>query len=230
MIRRRLPWQTLALILGGSFGWFCMSWPWPLAIAALGFWPAALVDNGRSMHWLLGADRDLWRWWTPALLHFSLSHWLFNSLALLHLGGLLERRLKPVWYAGLCALGIAVSNAAQGAWSQPHLFGGLSGLIFALIGTYGLLEWRGFGQLQPLGRGFYAFSGLWLILGFTPVFSSLLGVNVANGAHVGGLMVGVFAGAALALIPPLAHAFRSPSATSLNLAEVDTKPHDSPRD
>jgi len=129
---------------------------------------------------------QLWRWFTPALLHFSPLHILFNLLWWWYLGGPVERRLGSGKLFTLAVVSALVSNWGQAIFSGIY-FGGLSGVVYALMGYVWLT-----GELKPerqlsLPRGLMVFSIVWLVLGYFDVF----GLAIANAAHVFGLILGL---------------------------------------
>ena len=79
--------------------------------------------------------------------------------------------------------------------SGPGLFGGMSGVVFGLLGHS--LVWS---RVVParntgLSSGIYIFMLLYLVVGFTGAID-LLGLgSLANGAHLGGLLGGLVTGA-----------------------------------
>jgi GlpG protein len=126
-----------------------------------------------------------WRLITPALLHFSILHITFNLIWWLDLGGAIER-LQSSWrLLGLALVVAAVSNLAQFLASGP-LFGGLSGVVYGLLGYVWL-----WGRWRP-GEGLSVSTSIallmvgWLLLCWT----GLLG-PVANIAHLAGLATGL---------------------------------------
>jgi len=79
-----------------------------------------------------------------------------------------------------------VSNWGQAIFSGIY-FGGLSGVVYALMGYVWLT-----GELKPerqlsLPRGLMVFSIVWLVLGYFDAF----GLAIANAAHVFGLILGL---------------------------------------
>lgn len=136
----------------------------------------------------LFAGGEPWRVLTPVLLHFGGVHLVFNMLWWWILGGMIER-YQSSFQLAMLTLGIGlVSNAAQYYVSGPN-FGGLSGVIYGLIGylwLYGLVNPRGGYQLRPAIVNFML---VWLVLGFT----GLVG-PVANTAHLSGLVAGLVIG------------------------------------
>ncbi len=136
---------------------------------------------------------ELWRLFTPILLHFGFLHLIFNSFWLLDLGGVIERFQGSRQFAGFVLLCALVSNVAQLQLGGSPLFGGLSGIIYALVGY---LWARGrFDPLSPIGapRQLMTFFIVWLVLGFTGVLGGVAG-PVANYCHLGGLLAGAVYG------------------------------------
>ncbi|HIP76649.1 MAG TPA: rhomboid family intramembrane serine protease GlpG, partial [Psychromonas hadalis] len=123
-----------------------------------------------------------WRFITPAFLHFSMLHIVFNLLWWWQLGGVVEKQHgKQRLLLILLFAGIA-SNIAQFYLVSPY-FGGLSGVVYALVGYCWL-----YGQLNKNSRvilpnSMFLFLLAWLALGFVDI----LPVNVANYAHLVGL-------------------------------------------
>jgi len=85
-----------------------------------------------------------------------------------------------------------ISNVAQLYDSGPY-FGGLSGVIYGLFGIAAIVGWQRPGHPLFLPNGLMIFMLVWLALGYT----DLLWVNVANTAHLTGLLSGLLVGAAL---------------------------------
>lgn len=129
---------------------------------------------------------QLWRWFSHALLHFSLLHILFNLMWFWYLGGALEKRLGSGKLFVIMLISALLSGWMQAKFSGV-LFGGLSGVVYALMG-YSWLR----GERDPdsgifLQRGLMAFAVLWLLVGYFGWF----GLSIANAAHVTGLLVGL---------------------------------------
>jgi GlpG protein len=129
---------------------------------------------------------QLWRLVTPIFIHFNLMHLFFNASAVFVLGGMIEER-RGTWRLGLMALALAIiSNMAEYEYSHNANFGGLSGVAFGLFGYLWMKT------LFDPKAGFYldtvtiAMVLVWFFLCFTPAVG-----NIANGAHVGGLLSGM---------------------------------------
>lgn len=129
---------------------------------------------------------DVWRYFTHALMHFSVMHILFNLLWWWYLGGIVEKRLGSGKLIVITLISALLSGYVQHKFSGPW-FGGLSGVVYALMG-YAWLR----GERDPesgiyLQRGLITFALIWLIAGWFDLF----GMSIANGAHVTGLAVGL---------------------------------------
>jgi len=141
--------------------------------------------GGFQLTWLALPWAEPWRFITPVLVHFGFLHILFNALWLKDLGRVIELRHGPVYLASFVLVSGALSNVAQFEIVHSPMFGGLSGVVYGLLG----LIWLG-GKLRPeLGYGLtpatVQFMLLWLVMGFIGNF------GVANYCHLGGLAVGV---------------------------------------
>ncbi len=134
-------------------------------------------------------DWQAWRYVTPAFIHFSVVHLVFNLLWWWYLGGQIEQRLGSGKLFILLIVGAALPNIAEFFASGPR-FGGLSGVVYALLG-YSWLRAR----LQPdcglaMPPALMGFMLVWLVLGFL----DMLGTPTANMAHLVGLLVGLAQG------------------------------------
>ena len=121
----------------------------------------------------------------PAFFHFSWLHIVFNTMWWWQLGGSIEKALGKATLINILLLSAIVSNVGQYLVSGSN-FGGLSGVVYALVG---FVWW--FGYLAPerglsLSKPLVGFLLFWLVLGFV----DLLPVNVANTAHLLGLISG----------------------------------------
>ena len=127
---------------------------------------------------------QVWRLITPIFLHFNLLHILFNLLWLRDLGGALEPRIGTLKLMVMVLSIAAVSNVAQYAISGPS-FGGMSGIVYALLGYIWIK-----GKLDP-GAGMALHPSTvtmmlaWFVLGFTGM------LHIANTVHAVGLGMGM---------------------------------------
>ncbi|MBY6064016.1 rhomboid family intramembrane serine protease [Pseudidiomarina sediminum] len=136
-----------------------------------------------------------WRLLTPALLHFSLLHFLFNVFWWWYLGGRFERTYGSV-YLVLALVACAVFSNVMQFWVSGPYFGGLSGVVYGLFGIAVIVAWQRPQHPLYLPIGLIGFMLVWLLLGYT----DLLWVSVANTAHSAGLIAGLIFGLALRLI------------------------------
>jgi GlpG protein len=171
-------------------------------ISYLAFMPFDVVGRQAVFFQL---DGQYWRLVTPAFLHFGWLHITFNCLWLWEFGGRIERVLGS-WNM-LCMLLViaAVSNVSQHLYSGPALFGGMSGVVYGLLGFSWIAP-----MLQPRWRlrpapAIIAFMVGWLLLCMTGVMGILGAGAVANAAHVGGLLCGGLLGLVLGLMSRLQH-------------------------
>lgn len=129
---------------------------------------------------------DVWRYFTHALMHFSVMHILFNLLWWWYLGGIVEKRLGTGKLVVITIISALLSGYVQHKFSGPW-FGGLSGVVYALMGYVWLRGERDPESGIYLQRGLITFALIWLIAGWFDLF----GMSIANGAHVTGLVVGL---------------------------------------
>jgi GlpG protein len=167
----------------------------------LGFFPLSVDPTNLSGG--LDAIRrgEVWRLITPMFLHFGLAHLLFNMWAILALGTLIEYCRGARTLLILTLVSAVASNVGQYLFDvnftqQLVEFGGISGVAFALFGYIWMK-----GELEPhqgmrLHPSSVRIMLLWLVLGFTGVLGRAVGLNLANGAHLVGLVVGVLFGLA----------------------------------
>src|SRR5688572_5804266 len=154
---------------------------------------------GLELNWLGLPWHQPWRLVTPALLHFNLLHILFNLLWLRILGSIIELHHGARTLALITLLAAALPNILQLEVAQNPMFGGMSGVVYGMLG----LVWMR-GRLDPqvgyaLSPGSVQFMLIWLALGFLGEFARGMGmteiVGIANWCHLGGLLVGMAWGA-----------------------------------
>ncbi len=135
--------------------------------------------------------RQFWRLLTPAFLHFGIAHLAFNLLGLWIFGAPIEGGRGSLRFALLLVVSAVCSHLAQFQATAATNFGGLSGAVYGLVGY--LLIWN----LGNAHRGLivhYPLLGLmlvWMLLGFSGLLDLLLGIRMANFAHLGGFLAGV---------------------------------------
>ncbi|MCB5161878.1 rhomboid family intramembrane serine protease [Marinomonas algarum] len=152
------------------------------------------VRNGQIYFFTLSQvteKQEYWRFFTPALLHFSVMHLVFNTLWVWDIGSKLEQRLGSlIWSLGVLAIAVT-SNLLQYQISGYPLFGGLSGVVYGLIGFAWLVPLLNRRWPTLVSKPLMVFFALWLLVGYTP-FPEMLGLgSIANTAHTIGLISGL---------------------------------------
>ncbi|WP_028772000.1 rhomboid family intramembrane serine protease GlpG [Shewanella waksmanii] len=132
---------------------------------------------------------QFWRVFTPSLMHFSALHIIFNLLWWWYLGGKIENRIGLAPLAIILVVAGTLPNIVQYYMTGPN-FGGLSGVVYAVFGYTWIMGTRAPQCGISLPRAYVGFMLVWLVLGFTDMF----GLSIANGAHLGGLLVGMLQG------------------------------------
>ncbi len=137
---------------------------------------------------------QVWRLWTPMLIHFGLIHITFNLLWLWEIGRRIELRQGSARLINIVMISALVSNGVQHLMSGEVLFGGMSGVVYGLLGY--ALVWSRLRPAQSFGlpNGIYVFMLIWLALGFSGLIDVLGFGSIANGAHLGGLVAGAGVG------------------------------------
>jgi len=139
---------------------------------------------------------EVWRLVTPIFFHMNILHILFNCWWMIAEGTMIEVARGTLRLAILVLVSAVLSNVGQYIYMDQanpeglHLFGGLSGVVYALFGYLWMK-----GQYEPeqgmiLHPNTITTMLLWLVLCMT----GWLG-PIANAAHVVGLLVGVAFGA-----------------------------------
>ena len=189
-----------------------------IVFAALVAWLTGLGDNimsalfmyvdPRHHEWQTFAQRldalsatlaggQIWRLISPDFLHFSVMHILFNAVMLWFLASQVEWMDGRGRFLALFLVTSLLSNTLQYLVSGP-LFGGLSGVVYGVLGYCWLSQ-----QRRPRFQfppALVTFALVWMIIGFTPV-PVWLGIGrMANEAHLGGFLGGLLM--ALLMSPP----------------------------
>jgi len=184
---------TLALIACSVVGFLLIYLPVPVNWPGyLTFTPFQLV-NGKPVFQSMGSE--YWRLVTPAFLHFGWLHIVFNSLWLWELGNKVERVMGHLNMFLLFLVIATVSNVSQFAFGGPGLFGGMSGVVYGLLGFSWVAP-----MLQPAWRiqptpTLMLFMVGWLVICMVGLVQVLGFGAIANAAHLGGLVCGAALGA-----------------------------------
>lgn len=141
-----------------------------------------------------------WRLWSPMLLHFGFLHLAMNMMWYWELGRRIEYQQGWLFLLLLTLFAALVSNASQFMFSDAALFGGLSGVLYAVLGHCWIYQ-----RIYPrasyaLPSGVVAMMLIWLLLCLFGVVTALGFGQIANAAHVSGLLLGCLSGAVFALV------------------------------
>ena len=142
-------------------------------------------------------EGEVWRLLTPIFLHGDFMHILFNMMWLVQFGRFIESRFGAAkLLAIILAVGIG-SNLAQYLWAKSPYFGGMSGVNYGLFGFLWMKGKFGRDQNWQMHPQTVQLMLMWMVLCFT----GMLG-PIANGAHLGGLVIGALLGIASARLVP----------------------------
>ena len=128
---------------------------------------------------------QVWRLITPIFIHFDPLHILFNMMWLFDLGSMIEGR-QSSWRLAILVVAIAAGSNLGQFWISGPVFGGMSGVVYGLLGYIWMR-----GKFDP-GSGLYLHPSTvmmmiaWFLACFTPLIP-----HVANGAHAVGLIMGL---------------------------------------
>ena len=136
-------------------------------------------------------NNQWWRLISPIFLHFSFAHLAFNCLWIYILGEKIERTDGSFTFISLVIFTAISSNSLQFFWNGSSLFGGLSGVIYGLIGFCMIIEMDSSRDIYDIPPGLYMFMVIWMILGFLGLLELFGFGSVANFAHLGGLVSGI---------------------------------------
>ncbi len=136
-------------------------------------------------------NNEWWRLVSPMFLHFSFAHLAFNCLWIYILGEKIERVDGSLTFMTIVIFTAASSNSLQFFWNGSSLFGGLSGVIYGLIGFCMIIEMDSPRDIYDIPPGLYIFMIIWMILGFIGALELFGFGSVANFAHLGGLVSGI---------------------------------------
>ncbi len=140
------------------------------------------------------AGGQWWRLVSPMLVHFGVLHLAMNGMWFWELGRRIEWRQGSLVLLALTLLFSLVSNLAQYLFGGPAIFGGLSGVLYGLLGHCWLFQ-----RLAPcthyrLPPGVIGMMLVWLLVCLSGLIGALGFGAIANAAHVGGLLAGCLSG------------------------------------
>lgn len=159
------------------------------------FFPLVSSDNPLALLADLANPVLLLRSMTPMFLHFGELHLIFNVLWLWYFGRQLEG-IQPGWvFLGVVLILALVSNSTQYLTTHYNNFGGMSGVVYGLVGyTWVIHNFMPRSRLL-LNNSMFVFFVIALIL--MEIFA---GSWIATAAHVGGLIGGLVLGVIAVLV------------------------------
>jgi GlpG protein len=171
-----------------------------------------LGENHDTIHWLSWFDYRVqgeyayfvpwpdtmaagqyWRLITPIFIHFGILHLAMNSMWYWELGRRIEFYQGKWLLLGLTVLFGLASNAVQFWWAGPSIFGGLSGVLYGLLGHCWIYQLLAPNRAYQLPKGVVVMMLIWWVICMSGV-TELAGAAIANGAHTGGLVMGCLTG------------------------------------
>ncbi len=136
------------------------------------------------------AKGDFWRAITPIFIHGDFIHLAFNMIMFFQFGRLVESLRGTARFAIAVLLIAIISNVSQAVAPEAlggyHLFGGMSGVVYGLFGYTWMKSIFDPQAGFQLSQVTVIILMAWLLLCMTGTVG-----NVANVAHVVGLVVGV---------------------------------------
>lgn len=176
-----------------------------------------LMKWGAALRPHLIQEGEYWRLFTSGFIHIGLAHLLTNTLSLWWVGQVVEALFGPVRMLLIYLLALVAGSVASLVLGPPIvLSAGASGAIFGLLGA--LLWYRLVGperhriQLRPL----------LMVLAINLGFGLIASASVDNWSHLGGLIGGFLAAAAVGAPvrgrPAVARRFLHGAATLLLVA------------
>ena len=138
---------------------------------------------------------EVWRLFTPMFIHFGPLHLIFNMMWLYQLGCMIEARQGSLTLLVIVLVSALVSDLAQYYVTDYALFGGMSGVVYALAGYV----WTRGKYDRASGLFLDGQTMIMLLAWLVICYTGLIG-HVANTAHLVGLIVGTIWGGASAFV------------------------------
>jgi rhomboid protease GluP len=144
-------------------------------------------------------DAEWWRLLTAVFIHFGLFHILFNMIALVSFGPLVERLYGSLLYLLIYLLTGILASLASISWHPAINSAGASGAIFGILGALLAGPLRA-GERFPEDMSRPILRATVIVVGWA-LYSGFRSQGVDNAAHLGGLASGFILG--LAAAPPI---------------------------
>ncbi len=157
-------------------------------------WNAPLFEKIR--------EGEIWRLFTPCLLHATIYHIFFNLIWLAVLGKLIEEKIGSIRYLAFILIVGVVSNTLQYLVSGPS-FEGISGVICGMFGFIWARQhvspWEGYNLLPGVISFMLFFILMLLAVQIAAFFLYVIWrfeffLPIANTAHIAGGLIGYFLG------------------------------------
>jgi len=190
----RMPVIGILLVLS-ILGTAMVEWALPL-IHWFTFQDFTLVGNSPRFDTAPNAmsNGEYWRLVTPVFLHFGLFHLAFNGLWTWELGRRIEPFVGSLHTLVIVLLMAVASNLGQYLWGGPSLFGGMSGVVYGLLGYVWIRHKVSPRPQLAIPPGLLGFMLFWLLLGMSGIIDLLMSGSIANAAHAVGLVTGMILG------------------------------------
>jgi GlpG protein len=143
--------------------------------------------NGRDLSEV--ARGEFWRLFTPIFIHFGIVHLVFNMLWFYQLGSMIEARKGSLLLFAFIAVSALLSNVAEYFHHHYPIFGGMSGVVYALAGYV----WIQGKYNRASGLYLDPQSVTTLLIWLVVCYTGILG-HIANTAHLVGLLTGMLWG------------------------------------
>jgi GlpG protein len=166
----------------------------PQRVAYL-FFPLLSTAGLADLLMSIASVGDLFRSFTPMLLHFGELHLVFNMVWLWYFGRQLEGT-HPRWLFVCLILGCSfVGNVTQYLYSGYNNFGGMSGVIYGLVGYAWLIH-----NFMPRSNLLIT-SNVFVVFVIALIVMELVASSwIASAAHVGGLISGLVFGVMVVMV------------------------------
>jgi membrane associated rhomboid family serine protease len=150
------------------------------------------IFEGLSFSW--DTKLEVWRWFTSLFLHVSASHLFFNMLGLFFFGRVLEKEVSRQWFVSIYFISGLLGTFVY-MFTSTFPVVGASGAVFGVMGAAMLLNpiKKVYIYIVPLPLGIVAIAFVifeTLAVFFQPAQFADITQNVANVAHLGGVMTG----------------------------------------